>query len=84
LVLKQAYIIELKKLLDFFLMRHGSYKKVSAENQEFRFAFQFDIEGKIYENYMTNIGKLLRENDEADLRITDGMVEFSQQANTVF
>jgi hypothetical protein len=78
-VLKQAYIIELKKLLDFFLMRNGSYKKVSAENQEFRFAFQFDIDGKIYENYMTNIGKLLRENDEADLRITQGMVEFSQQ-----
>lgn len=82
LVLKQAYIVELKKLLDFFLMRHGSYKKVSAENQEFRFAFQFDIEGKIYESYMIKIGNLLRENDEADLLITQGMVEFSQKAST--
>ena len=81
-VLKQAYVTELKKLLDFFLMRHGSYKKVSVENQEFKFAFQFEIEGKIYENYMIKIGNLLRENDEADINITQGMIEFSQKAST--
>lgn len=78
-VLKQNYILELKKLLDFFLTKYGTYKKVDTKNQEFRFAFQSDIEGVLYENSMIKISRLLRENDALDLRISQTMNEFSQQ-----
>ena len=78
-VVKQNYILELKKLLDFFLIKYGTYKKVDDENQEFRFAFQSDFDGVLYENHMIKISKLLRENDALDLRISRVMSEFSQQ-----
>lgn len=78
-VVKQNYILELKKLLDFFLIKYGAYKKVDDENQEFRFAFQSDFDGVLYENHMIKISKLLRENDALDLRISRVMSEFSQQ-----
>ncbi len=77
-VVKQNYILELKKLLDFFLVKYGTYKKVDDENQEFRFAFQSDFDGILYENHMIKIGRLLRENDALDLRIGQVMREFSQ------
>ena len=78
-VVKQNYILELKKLLDFFLIKYGAYKKVDDENQEFRFAFQSDFDGVLYENHMIKISKLLRENDALDLRISQVMNEFSRQ-----
>lgn len=78
-VVKQNYIVELTKLLDFFLMKYGTYKKVDDENQEFRFAFQSDFDGILYENHMIKVSKLLRENDALDLRIGQVMSEFSKQ-----
>lgn len=78
-VVKQNYILELKKLLDFFLVKYGTYKKVDDENQEFRFAFQSDFDGILYENHMIKVSKLLRENDALDLRIGQVMSEFSKQ-----
>jgi len=78
-VVKQNYILELKKLLDFFLVKYGTYKKVDDENQEFRFAFQSDFDGILYENHMIKVSKLLRENDALDLRISQVMSEFSKQ-----
>lgn len=77
--MKQNYILELKKLLDFFLVKYGTYKKVDNENQEFRFAFQSDFDGILYESHMIKVSKLLRENEALDLRISQVMSEFSKQ-----
>ena len=56
-----------KKLLDFFLMRYGTYKKIKNENQEFRLSFQSEIESKLYENYIRNLSKISKEHYEIEL-----------------
>jgi len=65
---KKICMRELIKLLDFFSMRYGTYKRT---NNNQNFSFSYDFERDLYELYMKNIEKFLQEDQNIDVLISD-------------